>query len=159
MKYNRQTSMCKTTDNCFIRFILAASLATAGLTAHAWAADHKPADKLNADQGAVAVAQPVKSLAELQLDLVNLRFGMFIHFNPCTFLDPADRLMWDHAPPRQGKDGILGTADDLSPGLFNPRKLDCGQWADAAKSAGMKFGVLTTKHHDGFCLWPSKYSN
>ena len=104
-------------------------------------------------------AEPIKPLPVLQRELVNLRFGMFIHFNPCTFLDPADRLQWDHSPPRQGKDGILGTADDLSPGLFNPKKLDCGQWADAAKSAGMTFGVLTTKHHDGFCLWPSKYSD
>ena len=103
--------------------------------------------------------EPTKPLSELQRDLVNLRFGMFIHFNPCTFLDPPDRLMYDHAPPRQGKDGVLGTADDLSPGLFNPKKLDCGQWADAAVSAGMKFAVLTTKHHDGFCLWPSKYSD
>lgn len=101
---------------------------------------------------------PTKPLSELQLDLVNLRFGMFIHFNPCTYLEPPNQLQPDHAPPRQGKDGILGTADDLSPDLFNPVKLNCGQWADAAKSAGMKFGILTTKHHDGFCLWPSKYS-
>ncbi len=103
--------------------------------------------------------EPAKPLEQLQLDLVNLRFGMFIHFTPTTYLDLPDQLEPDHAPPRQGKDGILGTADDLSPNLLNPAKLDCGQWADAAKSAGMKFGVLTTKHHDGFCLWPSKYSD
>ena len=95
---------------------------------------------------------------ELQLALVNLRFGMFIHFSPTTYLDLPDQLMPDHAPPRQGKDGIPGTADDLSPALVNPTKLDCGQWADVAKSARMKFAVLTTKHHDGFCMWPSKYS-
>lgn len=106
-----------------------------------------------------ASAAPAKSLQELQLDLVNLRFGMFVHFNPCTFLEEKDRLMRDHAPPRQGKDGLLGTDDDLDPALFNPTKLDTGQWADAAVSAGMKFAVLTTKHHDGFCLWPSRYSD
>jgi hypothetical protein len=100
-----------------------------------------------------------KPLDELQFDLVNLRFGMFIHFTPTTFLDLSNQLQPDHAPPHQGKDGVLGTADDLSPALLNPAKLDCGQWADAAKSAGMKFAVLTTKHHDGFCLWPSKYSD
>ena len=94
----------------------------------------------------------------LQLALVNLRFGMFIHFSPTTYLDPADHLFPDHAPPRQGKDGVLGTADDLSPGLMSPKKLDCGQWASVAVSANMRFGVLTTKHHDGFCLWPSKHS-
>lgn len=102
---------------------------------------------------------PGKSLADLQRDLVNLRFSMFIHFSPTTYLDPPDHLHSDHAPPRQGKDGIAGTADDLSPTLVNPTQLDCNQWADAALSAGMKFAVLTTKHHDGFCLWPSKYSN
>ena len=106
----------------------------------------------------VAAAEPPRPLGELQRELVNLRFGMFIHFSPTTYLDVPNQLMPDHAPPRQGKDGVLGTADDLSAGLVNPKKLDCGQWADAAKSAGMTFAVLTTKHHDGFCLWPSKYS-
>ena len=41
---------------------------------------------------------------------------------------------------------------------FNPTNLDCNQWADAAVSAKMTFGVLTTRHHDGFALWPSKAS-
>ena len=103
--------------------------------------------------------ESAKPLSELQLAVVNLRFGMFIHFSPNTYLDLPDQLMPDHAPPRQGKDGISGTADDLSPVLVNPTKLDCGQWADVAKSAQMQFGVFTTKHHDGFCMWPSKYSN
>jgi hypothetical protein len=107
---------------------------------------------------AASPTTPTKPLPDLQRDLVNLRFGMFIHFSPTSYLDPADHLYPDHAPPRQGKDGIAGTADDLSPALVNPTKLDCNQWADAAKSAGMPFAVLTTKHHDGFCLWPSKYS-
>jgi alpha-L-fucosidase len=84
---------------------------------------------------------------------------MFIHFSPTTYLDETDHLQPDHAPPRQGRDGILGTADDLSPGLLNPRRLDCLQWADGAAAAKMKFGVLTTKHHDGFCNWPSRYSD
>ena len=106
-----------------------------------------------------AAAKPQKPLPELQKDLMNLRFGMFIHLSPATFLNNPERLQPDHAPPHQGKDGILGNADDISPALFNPAKLDCGQWADAAISAGMKFGVLTTKHHDGYCLWPSKYSD
>lgn len=39
---------------------------------------------------------------------------------------------------------------------FNPTQLDCNQWADAAVSAGMSYGLLTTKHHEGFCLWDSK---
>lgn len=112
-----------------------------------------------AQSGTGVTVAAAKPLTELQRDLVNLRFGMFIHLSPTTYLDPADHLHPDHAPPRQGKDGIAGTADDLSPALVNPTRLDCGQWADAARSAGMTFAVLTTKHHDGFCLWPSKFSD
>ena len=40
--------------------------------------------------------------------------------------------------------------------LFSPTKLNCAQWAAAAKSAKMTYGMLTAKHHDGFCIWPSK---
>lgn len=47
--------------------------------------------------------------------------------------------------------------EDLS--LFNPTELDAGQWARTAKEAGMKMLLLTCKHHDGFCLWPSEYTD
>ncbi|MFK2878939.1 alpha-L-fucosidase [Rhodanobacter hydrolyticus] len=42
-----------------------------------------------------------------------------------------------------------------SPGIFNPRKLDARQWARTAKQAGFRSMILTAKHHDGFCLWPT----
>jgi alpha-L-fucosidase len=45
---------------------------------------------------------------------------------------------------------------DASPSIFNPAKLDCSQWAKAAKSANMSYGCLTTKHHSGFCIWDTK---
>jgi alpha-L-fucosidase len=73
----------------------------------------------------------------LQRAVVEDRFGMFIHFNMGTFHD----MEWVN--PNQ------------DPRSFNPTALDCGQWADAARAAGMRFAVLTAKHHDGFCLWPS----
>ena len=64
---------------------------------------------------------------------------MFIHFGILTYAGK-----WG--------DGNL----DIT--LFNPGRLDSGQWADAAVAAKMKYGVLTTRHHDGFALWPSRAS-
>lgn len=77
-------------------------------------------------------------LRELQQQFVDLRFGMFIHFNIPTYMDQ------DWADP------------DASPALFNPTKLDCEQWARGAKSAHMTYGCLTTKHHSGFAIWDTK---
>lgn len=79
-----------------------------------------------------------RSLTELQQEFVNLRFGMFIHYNIPTYMDE------DWADP------------EASPAIFNPTKLDCGQWAKAAKDANMSYGCLTTKHHSGFCIWDTK---
>ena len=81
--------------------------------------------------------------ASLQTNLsnfVDLRFGMFNHFNMGTFTNEE----W--ATP------------NLNPRTFAPTTVKCAQWATAAASAKMKFGILTTKHHDGFCLWPSAYN-
>ncbi|GAB4032806.1 hypothetical protein GCM10028774_14540 [Spirosoma jeollabukense] len=77
-------------------------------------------------------------LAQLQQDFVDLRFGMFIHFNIPTFMED------DWADP------------NASPTLFNPTKLNCDQWAKAARSANMSYGALTTKHHSGFCIWNTR---
>jgi alpha-L-fucosidase len=77
-------------------------------------------------------------LFALQQQFVNLRFGMFIHFNIPTFMED------DWADP------------DASPAIFNPQQLDCNQWAQAAQSAHMSYGCLTTKHHSGFCIWDTK---
>ena len=46
-----------------------------------------------------------------------------------------------------------------SPELFQPAGLDCRQWARVAREAGMQIGILTAKHHDGFCLWSSAMTN
>ncbi|MBB5351585.1 alpha-L-fucosidase [Haloferula luteola] len=86
----------------------------------------------------VKAAEPTRSLHALQEDFVNLRFGMFIHFNMPTFF-PGD---WPDP--------------DASPEAFTPRHLDCDQWAEAAVSAHMSYGCLTTKHHSGFCIWDTR---
>jgi alpha-L-fucosidase len=76
-----------------------------------------------------------QNLHELQQEFVNLRFGMFIHYNIPTYMNE------DWADP------------EASPDIFNPSKLDCNQWAEAARAANMSYGCLTAKHHSGFCIW------
>ncbi len=79
-----------------------------------------------------------RPLLDLQQRFVDLRFGMFVHFNMATF---QDREWGDPTAPAE---------------MFHPTALDTDQWAAAARSANMTWGCLTTRHHDGFCLWPTR---
>lgn len=82
---------------------------------------------------------PVPS--ENQMRWQQMEYYSFVHFSVNTYTD----MSW-------GK-------GDEDPKIFNPDKLDCRQWARICKESGMKGIIITAKHHSGFCLWPSKYTD
>ena len=73
-----------------------------------------------------------------QLRWQELQFGMFCHFGINTFF------------------GMEWSDGSLDPAGFAPGRLDARQWVETARAAGMRYLILTAKHHDGFCLWPTE---
>ena len=81
----------------------------------------------------------------------NDRFGMFIHWG--LYALPA-RHEWVKNAERLSNEDYQKYFDNFNPDLYNPR-----EWAKMAKAAGMKYAVITTKHHEGFCLFDSKFTD
>lgn len=87
------------------------------------------------------ILQPATTPNTAQKELIQRGYGMFIHFGINTFAD----LEWS--------DGTLPAS------TYHPTNLDPDQWVRTAKEAGFRYVLLITKHHDGFCLWNSKYTD
>lgn len=89
----------------------------------------------------IKVPQPIGPVpTENQMRWQEMEYYAFVHFSVNTYTDQE----W-------------GTGGE-DPKIFNPSSIDCDQWAKVCKEAGIKGIIMTAKHHSGFCLWPSKYT-
>ena len=79
------------------------------------------------------------------------RFGMFVHWGPVSL--KGTEIGWSRGAqvPAEEYDQLYKQ--------FNPQKFDADQWVAVAKAAGMRYLVFTSKHHDGFCMWDSEFTD
>jgi len=100
-------------------------------------------------------AEPPKESPKLREDRMqwwlDARFGMFIHWGTYAM---AARHEWVKNYERIPDDVYRKYFERFDPDLYDPK-----EWARAAKRAGMRYFVITTKHHEGFCLWDSKFTD
>ena len=84
-------------------------------------------------------------------DFLKERFGMFIHWGVYSI---PGRGEWLRSHTKMSIEEYQKYVDEFNPSDYNPK-----EWAKLAKKAGMKYAVMTAKHHDGYCLFDSKYTN
>ncbi len=92
----------------------------------------------------------IKTPADIIDDFMDQRFGMFIHWGPVTLR--GTEIGWS-----RGNDVPVEVYDNLYKD-FNPVLFNADDWVKTAKDAGMRYLTFTAKHHDGFCLWPTEFS-
>lgn len=85
----------------------------------------------------------VNKISMRQREFLDWEFGVFFHFGIRTFYE--GHKDWDMKP--------------MDASVFNPTELDCESWIKTIKQAGAKYAILVAKHHDGFALWPSEYTD
>jgi alpha-L-fucosidase len=79
------------------------------------------------------------------------RFGLFVHWGAYAAYGRGEQVLYrEHLDQREYQAAAC---------RWNPRGFDARAWADVARRAGMQYAVLTTRHHDGFCLWDSEYTD
>jgi len=95
----------------------------------------------NSDSASVIAEKAAKVLPRAnQTDWMRLERTFFLHFGVNTF------------------NGVEWGSGREDPSIFNPKELDANQWLDAMQKFGGKMIVLVCKHHDGFCMWPTRYT-
>ncbi len=96
-------------------------------------------------------AQNSETDIELLESFQNMKFGMFVHWGPVSLR--GTEIGWS-----RGKEVPIAEYDNLYK-EFNPVKFDAEDWIKTLKAAGMKYFIITSRHHDGFSLWPTAYSD
>lgn len=108
-----------------------------------------PFCKVNAQSPSVDPS--IKTPKAVMDDFMDQRFGMFIHWGPVTLR--GTEIGWSRGAsvPVEDYDNLYKE--------FNPVLFDADTWVKSAKDAGMKYLTIVSKHHDGFCMWPTKFSD
>ena len=136
--------------SAFIRPVLSGLVFTSALLHFVLNADAVHAQTRADNIAVITPGESIESIVEKAANVVpsprqlawqQREFIGFLHFGVNTFTD------------REWGDG------KESPAIFNPSALDARQWARAARDAGMKMLIVVAKHHDGFCMWPTKYTD